>query len=80
MPLAPALPPCPPARMLRAGALALLAWTAPLAAQTPAPITAITLSSGGVAEIRREAEVAGDGTLRIEVPLAQPRSTTYSRA
>ncbi|MDV6225744.1 DUF4139 domain-containing protein [Nitratireductor aquimarinus] len=34
-------------------------------------IEAITLSSGGLAEIRRTARIDGNGTLRIEIPLDQ---------
>lgn len=51
----------------------LLIWTAPLAAQEKpeARIHAITLSSGGVAEVQRRVEWNAPGSLRIEVPLGQ---------
>jgi hypothetical protein len=35
------------------------------------PVKSITLSSGGLAEIRRTASLDGDGEIRIEVPLDQ---------
>lgn len=63
--------------LCRALALAALPgfmiWTAPLAAQEQpeARIHAITLSSGGVAEVQRRVEWNAPGSLRIEVPLAQ---------
>ncbi|WP_052017437.1 hypothetical protein [Nitratireductor aquibiodomus] len=34
-------------------------------------IERITLSSGGLAEVRRSARIDGDGTLRIDIPLDQ---------
>ncbi|WP_404934312.1 DUF4139 domain-containing protein [Nitratireductor sp. L15S-10] len=34
-------------------------------------IKAITLSSGGLAEVRRSARIDGDGTLRVDIPLDQ---------
>ncbi|MCT7374309.1 DUF4139 domain-containing protein [Chelativorans salis] len=64
----------PAARPLMVGATAiLLALTPPLmAAEASASrIEAITLSSGGLAEIHRSAPVDGSDTLRIDVPLEQ---------
>lgn len=43
----------------------------PAAPNDPARIDRITLSSGGVAEVHRVADIEGSGTVRIEVPLAQ---------
>lgn len=54
------------ATSLGAGASAVQAQTA-----DGARIDRMTLSSGGVAEVHRVAEVEGDGTLRIDVPVAQ---------
>ncbi|SOE49006.1 DUF4139 domain-containing protein [Orrella dioscoreae] len=63
--------------LCRALALAALPgamiWTVPATAQDQpeARIHAITLSSGGVAEVQRRVEWSAPGSLRIEVPLAQ---------
>ncbi|VFR43806.1 hypothetical protein ANT2_1712 [plant metagenome] len=63
--------------LCRALALAALPgamiWAVPAAAQDQpeARIHAITLSSGGVAEVQRRVEWSAPGSLRIEVPLAQ---------
>ncbi|MGU3496133.1 DUF4139 domain-containing protein [Xanthobacteraceae bacterium A53D] len=53
-----------------AAALLCTAATGPLLA-ADAGIRAITLSSGGLAEINRAAAVEGDGVIRLEVPAAQ---------
>ncbi|NLS00077.1 DUF4139 domain-containing protein [Rhizobium sp. P38BS-XIX] len=52
--------------------LAMLAPVASLAdGLTNSPVKSITLSSGGLAEIRRTASLDGNGEIRIEVPLDQ---------
>jgi hypothetical protein len=63
-----------PTSLITSTALALLMGAcAALADDTFAnsPVKSVTLSSGGMAEIKREAVVSGDGEIRIEVPLDQ---------
>ncbi|WP_246225956.1 DUF4139 domain-containing protein [Chelativorans xinjiangense] len=63
-----------PAWPLMPGAAAIfLALAAPVMAEgaSGSRIEAITLSSGGLAEVHRSAPVDGSGTLRIDVPLEQ---------
>jgi hypothetical protein len=55
--------------------VAALAFIQPLSASadgfTNSPVKSVTLSSGGLAEIRRTASLDGNGEIRIEVPLDQ---------
>jgi hypothetical protein len=55
--------------------VAILAMLQPLSAMSDgfvnSPVKSVTLSSGGLAEIRRTASLDGDGEIRIEVPLDQ---------
>lgn len=55
--------------ILAAIAAALMAGTA--AAAVNGPVKAVTLSSGGLAEVIREADVSADREIAIEVPLDQ---------
>ncbi|MDR5902253.1 MULTISPECIES: DUF4139 domain-containing protein [Halomonas] len=47
------------------------AWPVGSATAAELPIEAVTLSSGGLAEVQRRASLEGDGTLYLEVPLEQ---------
>ncbi|MFW6346785.1 MAG: hypothetical protein ACOC0M_10720, partial [Halomonas sp.] len=49
--------------------LAPLSLPATFALAEGLPVTAITLSSGGLAEVERRATLEGDGTLHLDVPL-----------
>ncbi|MGO3741668.1 DUF4139 domain-containing protein [Kerstersia sp.] len=62
-----------PARNGAILSLLALAWAGPVqaGAAQPAGIRAVTLSSGGVAEIQRQLPVDAQGHARMEVPLAQ---------
>ncbi|MBY3433402.1 hypothetical protein HFN89_04415 [Rhizobium laguerreae] len=62
-------------RKILLSTVAAIAMLQPLAAVaenvTNSPVNSITLSSGGLAEIRRTATLDGNGEIRIEVPLDQ---------
>lgn len=58
-------------KMFMAAALVGTALSTHAMAETNGPISSVTLSSGGLAEIVRKAEVKGGGDIRIEVPLDQ---------
>ncbi|WP_051530235.1 DUF4139 domain-containing protein [Halomonas halodenitrificans] len=48
-----------------------VAWPMGSALAAELPVDAVTLSSGGLAEVQRSASLDGDGTLYLEVPLEQ---------
>ncbi|MBY3151210.1 DUF4139 domain-containing protein [Rhizobium laguerreae] len=62
-------------RKILLSTVAAIAMLQPLAvlaeSVTSSPVKSITLSSGGLAEIRRTATLDGNGEIRIEVPLDQ---------
>lgn len=48
-----------------------VAWPVDSAMAAELPVEAVTLSSGGLAEVQRRTNLEGDGTLYLEVPLEQ---------
>ena len=56
---------------LRLAILLAGAWPLGSALAADLPVEAVTLSSGGLAEVQRRASLEGDGTLHLEVPLEQ---------
>nr|WP_298248640.1 DUF4139 domain-containing protein [uncultured Halomonas sp.] len=48
-----------------------VAWPVGSVLAAELPVDAVTLSSGGLAEVQRSASLDGDGTLYLEVPLEQ---------
>ncbi len=57
--------------MLHIAAALATVWPLGSALAEELPVEAVTLSSGGLAEVQRSARLDGDGTLYLEVPLEQ---------